>query len=771
MKHLLTCLALLLLVCTSAYGQSSQYNSDGTRKNRNDKDSLDNKNKKIPKRVYVWTVDEQFGDVTRQPLDTVTHLFQNTQFTEGIYGNYNTLGNLGTPRIDRIATDRVDRNENFFFTQPYDYFLKRPSQLLFTNTLSPYANLTYMFCGNRTNGQDNFRAKYGVNAGKRLGFGFDVHYLYGRGYYADQSTSLLDVSVYGSYIGDHYQAHLIFSLDRIKIAENGGITDDYYITHPETFDDSYTTSEIPTMLYNNWNRNKGMSVFYSHRYNVGFTRRVPMTEDEIEARKFAIESQKENEKKNKRRLRAMNDEDYDEDEDEDEVEYTGRPDNARVVGDDTQAQAPPTAMEVDSLSTHLTMDVALADSLAQALADSVNVEEEWMKDEFVPVTSFIHTFDYETNERIYQAYYTPRDYYANTYYDSLALRGDSIFDKTSYYRIRNTLAISLLEGFNKWVFCGMKLFATSDFRHYTMPNEYNQLVAVSNHNLSIGAQMSRRLGKTFNYFVQAEAWLVGDESGQFKLDASANLNLRLFGDTLSFVARGFFHNEMPNYYLRHYHSQHYWWDNDLSKSTHTRIEGILSYRKSHTTLRFAFDELTNYTYMSDTFTADSLGRFNNAVSVHQASDAITVLTASINQHFILGPLNWETELTWQHSTKQDILPVPTLNIYTNLYLRFRIARVLLTEIGGDLRYFTSYTAPDYNPGVGQYVVQGNEEKVKVGNYPTINVYLNFNLKGTRFFVMYTHVNCGSGNSDYFLTPHYPLNKSVLRFGLSWNFFN
>ncbi len=769
MKLKFASLAMFLIVCATAYGQDIEYNSDGTvsTRSRNKKDTLENKNKKIPKGVRVWTVDEQFGDITRQPLDTVTHLFQNTAFTEGIYGNYNTLGNLGTPRIDRIYTDRLKDNEQFFFTAPYDYFLKRPSQLLFTNTLSPYANLTYLFSGNRTNGQDNFRAKYGVNAGKRIGFGFDIHYLYGRGYYADQSTSLLDVSLYGSYIGDHYQAHLIFSLDRIKIAENGGITDDYYITHPESFDDSFATSEIPTMLNSNWNRNKGMSVFFSHRYNLGFHRRVPMTEEEIEARKFAIESQKENEKRNRRKARGLDD-DEDYDEEEDEVEYTGRPDDAKVVGDDNPTS---TVMPVDTLSSNLQMDVAMADSLARVLADSVTVEEEWMKDEFVPVTSFIHTFDYESNERIYQAYYTPEDYYANTYYDSLAIHGDSIYDKTRYYRIRNTLAISLLEGFNKWVFCGLKLFATSDFRHYTMPNEYNQLVATSNHNLSIGAQMSRTQGKTFNYFVQAETWLVGDESGQLKIDASANLNFRLFGDTLSFTARGFFHNEKPNYYLRHFHSQHYWWDNDLSKSTHTRIEGILSYRKTHTTLRFAFDELTNYTYLSDSFTTDSLGRFNNAVSVHQASDAITVLTASINQHFILGPLNWETELTWQKSTKQDILPVPTINIYTNLYLRFRIAKVLLTEIGGDMRYFTSYTAPDYNPGVGQYVVQGNEEKVKVGNYPTINVYLNFNLKGTRFFVMYTHVNCGSGNSDYFLTPHYPLNRSVLRFGLSWNFFN
>ncbi len=769
MKAFLSLLIALLPIFTSLYAQT-EIGDDSSSRNRNrpgmGRDSLDNKKKEIPKGVRVWTVDEQFGDITRQPMDTVTHLFQNTMFTSGIYGDYNTLGNLGAPRIDRIVTDRSQDNQSFFFTAPYDYILKRPSQFLFTNTLSPYANLSYLFCGNRTNGEDNFQAKFAVNAGKRLGFGFDIHYLYGRGYYADQSTSLLDMNFYGSYIGDQYQAHLLFTMDMIKMAENGGITDDYYITHPETFDDGYSTSEIPTMLYSNWNRNRGTHVFLTHRYSLGFSHQVPMTEEEIAARKFAIESQKENDDRKRRaRGRERNGDDDFDDEDEDETEYTGRPDNAVVVGDDVQGRQP-----TDSLSTNLTLDVATADSLANIVSET-SEEEQWMKSEFVPVTSFIHTFQYDTNSRIYQAYVTPADYYANTFYDPSVIRGDSIYDKTKYYRVKNTLAISLLEGFSKWAFAGLKVFATSDLRHYALPNEYNQLVGHNTHNLSIGAQMSRRQGSLFHYNVEAEAWLVGDESGQLKIDGSLDFNFPLFGDTMSLVANAFFHNEEANYYLRHYHSQHYWWDDDLSKSTHTRIEGILSYQKTHTTLRFAADFLTNYTYLNGTYTADSLGRFNNAVSVCQASDAITVLTASINQHFILGPLNWETELTWQKSTKQDILPVPTLNIYTNLYLRFRIAKVLLTELGADLRYFTQYTAPDYNPGVGQFVVQGNEEKTKIGNYPIINVYANFNLKGTRFFVMYSHVNCGSGNADYFLTPHYPIDRRVIRFGLSWNFFN
>ena len=97
--------------------------------------------------------------------------------------------------------------------------------------------------------------------------------------------------------------------------------------------------------------------------------------------------------------------------------------------------------------------------------------------------------------------------------------------------------------------------------------------------------------------------------------------------------------------------------------------------------------------------------------------------------------------------------------------------MLNVELGGDVRWFTAYEAPDYNPLIGQYAIQNNgENNLKIGNYPWVNVYANLKLKQARFYVMMSHVNYSSGNS-YFLTPHYPTNQRVLRFGVSWNFFN
>lgn len=765
MKSACSFLFLILSVVLSANGQNLRsmdsaldgFTQSNTQKSKSD--TVSSSKKEIPKGVKVWTVDRRFGDIINQPMDTVSHMFPNTVFTAGLRGEYNFLGNLGSPRQNRIFTKRKKDDGDFLFTQPYDYFALQPDEFLFVNTLSPYANLSYYTCGNRTNGEDHFTAKYSINAGKKLGFGFRINYLYGRGYYSEQSTSLFDVNLFGSYIGDQYQAHLLLTTNHQKITENGGITNDNFITHPETISESYASNEIPTLLSSNWNRNKNYKAFLSHRYNIGFHRKVKMTAEEIAARKFAMESQNDN----------MHDESrhrHENDESAPRRNNTGRPDNAKVMGDDI--------MRNDSTNidyNRQTMDIATADSLLNAQNIAAK-DTAWMKTEYVPVTSFIHTAQLGTYERIYQAKESPSNYYANEYYDASVTPDATIFDTTKSYRIRNTFAMSLLEGFNKWAFAGIKLFAASDLRSYTLPDIYNALNKYTTHNFSIGGQMARTQGKAFHYRVQAETWLLGDDQGQVKIDGGLDLNFPLFGDTVTLAAKAFFYNEQPNYYLRHFHSRHFWWDDDLSKSTHTNISGELSYQKTRTSISIAADELTNYTYIGTSYsTGTDLTRSAHSAAVRQSSDAITVITAALKQDFTFGPLNWENVITYQKSTNENIIPVPALNIYTNMYLKFRIAKVLSTEFGADCRYFTEYAAPEYVPGIGQFAIQENADKIKIGNYPIVNIYANFNLKGTRFFVMYSHANAGMGNKNQFYTPHYPTNTSVLRFGISWNFFN
>lgn len=776
MKKILSFIILAFLSVSPLWAQfdTGDYNSMGpdgvvnNQRNRQGGDSLGT-DKEIPEGIHVWTVDPRFGDRVEAKPDTASHMFMNSIFTTGMRSEYNSTGNLGAPRQARLFIDRMENN-NFIFVNPYDYVVTPVEKFQFTNTLSPLTNISYNNCGNRTNGEDHFKTKFAVNAGKRLGIGFLIDYIYGRGYYNAQSTSHFKAALYGSYMGERYQAHLLFNTLHEKVTENGGITSELYITHPESFNENFATSEIPTMLEQNWNRNDNQHIFFTQRYSVGFNRKVPMTPEEIKARKFAIESQKEQDEK-KARAKAEKEAmdagvEFDKKNAKLPKSYSGRPDNAKVATKTAPADSAAIAsgrVKVNGKN--------MADSLLAA-SNKAKEDTSWLKDEYVPVTSFIHTADFTTYRRIYEAYATPENYYLDTYKVKERLAGDSIYDKTSNWNLRNTFAIALLEGFNKWIKTGAKVFATHTLSHYVLPDSVGT-TSWNEHSVAVGAQLSKTQGKSLHFNVTGDVAVVGYNVGEIKIDGGVDLNFPLLGDTMTLAASGFYHHVKPSFYFRHYQSRHLWWDSDdLSMIDHLRAQGVLNYAKTRTRFRFAFDEIKNYAYFASSFTnSDDNGRLYNMAYSRQASSPITVLTAEVAQDLAFGPLHWETTLTWQKSTKQDVLPLPAINAYTNLYLRFKIARVLNCDFGADARFFTKYAAPDYFPSLGQYTVQENENKQKIGGYPVINAYFNFKLSRARFFVMMSHVNCGSGNKEYFFTPNYPLNGRVFRFGISWDFAN
>ena len=118
-------------------------------------------------------------------------------------------------------------------------------------------------------------------------------------------------------------------------------------------------------------------------------------------------------------------------------------------------------------------------------------------------------------------------------------------------------------------------------------------------------------------------------------------------------------------------------------------------------------------------------------------------------------------------------PLKGVRVMGSLHMTIQTAILIetLVELGADVRYFTEYDAPAYQPALSQFVLQPEENRVKIGGYPIVNVYANLHLKRTRIFVMMHHVNAGMGNRNSFLVPHYPINPRLLKLGVSWTFYD
>lgn len=686
-------------------------------------DSIDSKT--IPTGIYTWRTTPYFGDkITVQP-DTIPHLFPNTNYTAGKTLQYSHIGNIGAPRLSRVFSTANTLHEPFIFTAPYDFFYKKPHEVVFTNTKSPFTNITYHSRGDRTTGDDHFKLLFATNVNKRLGFGVDVDYIYGRGYYDAQATSLLSGRLHGSYVGSRYQSHFFIESDYTKMGENGGLEEDAYVITPQNYSTNYSTRDYPTKLSETWTRTGLFRAYVTQRYHIGIHRTYLSDGTLVKESKSAL-SQK----------------------------FTQNTDTSLIAARPAQLSTSDTLLAIaphnDSIDT------------------AQDMVPQYIK-QFIPVISFIHTLQLDKAYRKFTQNATPAAYYTNSeYYAATA----GSLDKTTHFNLSNVFGIEVIEGFNKWMKAGMKLFVRYDLRSFDLPTDATRYERYHDNLLSLGAQLYNHKGKYFNFDALGELATNGKTWGMFNLEGKAILNIPIAKDTLAthIVAR--FANEAPSFYYRHYHSRYTWWDNThLSNSVTSHLGGALYYKK--TALKLDIHSLQNYTYFTESTTATTNNKwgYTSAIKVSQADKNIQVLTLTATQNFSWKALHGELKATYQLSSEPSVLPLPTLTAYANLYLRFRIAKVLGVELGVDGTYFTNYYAPVYTPIIGQFAVQEGDHRTQVGNYPLLNAYANFHLSKCRFYIAYTHFNASGDGGRSFFIPHYPLNPRGLQLGISWTFLN
>ena len=386
---------------------------------------------------------------------------------------------------------------------------------------------------------------------------------------------------------------------------------------------------------------------------------------------------------------------------------------------------------------------------------------------YVPVTSFIWTLDFRSSKHQFLNKSGREDttFFDNTY---LALGGTD--ESSRYWRLRNTVGVSLLEGFNKYAKFGFAVYGTHEVRRYTQVNtdsvqwaEGMDVLPVNvphrktQNLLWIGGQLTKQRGSLLRYNATAQFGVLGDAAGEIDLTGDVTTRFKMLGDSVSIKGYGYFKNLAVPYLLQHFVSNHYAWENNFSKTKRVRVGGELDIPFSWTNVNVGYETLSDYIYWN----ADGLPA--------QHGGAIHVLSARWHQGLHFKAFNWENSVTLQTSSNEQVLPLPKFAIYSNLYATFTIAHVLHVQMGVDGNYYTKYYAPIYNPATMTF---HSQQEMECGNFAIMNLYANFKMKQARFFVAWTHFNQKIHSGDaYFAMPHYPLNPARLQVGVSVNFVN
>ena len=380
----------------------------------------------------------------------------------------------------------------------------------------------------------------------------------------------------------------------------------------------------------------------------------------------------------------------------------------------------------------------------------IRINDDSVHMEYIPVTRFAHTIKLEDLRKRYYELSPDTSFYANTY---LPLKQTN--DTSALQTLTNVFSISMDEEFNKWMQFGLTAYIENEIQRYTF-NQDTLVNRTTKSNTKLGGILSKQRGQRFRYSVLGEMNLLGYKGGDFLLKGDLGGYFKIWNDSISLEANGFVRSDEPSYFLKNYQSNHFRWDNDFAKIYRTNIGGTFSIPTRSFSLNVSVENISQYVY------------FNSSALPAQYGGNIQVVAANVKQDFHLGHFTLENNLVYQLSSQKNVLPLPDLTLFHNLYYHNILFKVLSFQLGANVRYHTAYYAPSYMPATGQFFTQ---TETKIGNYPVMNVYLNCQLKRTRFFVEYYHVNQMFMNGAYFSMPNYPVNPAILKLGLSWNFYN
>ncbi len=221
---------------------------------------------------YAWTASEPLGLHEPAQIDTLFEDYHRRSIPSAGSPAWATTGNLGTEGIDMIYLDRPAYSD-FFFRDGLARWLPSSVHQKFYNTRAPMTLLSYNAGGGRDNSQERLGAIFSGNINARAQIGANLDYLYSKGSYEAQAAKDLAWGFNGSYMGDRYEFQGAWNHYNLVHKENGGITDDLYITDPAQMQggvSSINPKSIPVNLTHAHTRVVGGELMLNSRYKVGY---------------------------------------------------------------------------------------------------------------------------------------------------------------------------------------------------------------------------------------------------------------------------------------------------------------------------------------------------------------------------------------------------------------------------------------------------------------------------------------------------------------------
>lgn len=380
--------------------------------------------------------------------------------------------------------------------------------------------------------------------------------------------------------------------------------------------------------------------------------------------------------------------------------------------------------------------------------------------------TFTHIFELESNSRTYKD-----EIPISELYDSVVLVTHNITADSLHSRIiRNTFRFDFTTDETRKFRLGGGVGIRNEILSfsYIIPTPYpffaNLPVLHKSSNVLIG-RLYNNIGDKFRWLTTGELYLTGYRIGDFNLDGEISKTFNWKKGRALWLITGSIMNRQPSIWYERWGGNNFQWNNNFKKEFRIDLGTAFKYPARKTELKFNYSIIKNYT------------DFDTTKLPSQYSGGLSVAAVTLKNELRAWKFHLATDLIIQKSTNSKIIDLPLATIRSAGFFEhfFKFAKTggkLNTQLGVDVTYNTPYYPYAYMPATGRFYRQ---DKVTAGDYPFINFFLNFKVKRTRVFIMYDHVNAKlMGQSiryNYYMVPNYPMNIRMLRYGLSWTFYD
>ena len=142
-------------------------------------------------------------------------------------------------------------------------------------------------------------------------------------------------------------------------------------------------------------------------------------------------------------------------------------------------------------------------------------------------------------------------FYPNRYYMG------AVDDSVRFSSFKNIVALSLREGFKKWVKFGLTAFLEYDLRNYSMRETVGTGYAQHRESaVTLGGILNKQQGENLLFNIRADLGVLGVNLGEFRLMVDVQTGFNIAGRRTTLSAESYVKNLRPKYLQENYFSKY-----------------------------------------------------------------------------------------------------------------------------------------------------------------------------------------------------------------------